>query len=209
MAVRRQGEIEETGRVNQKKRTRAAVVAAAHELVRQGLTPTVAQAAEAALVSRTTAYRYFPTQQSLLVELAVSANVDDLEALVAQPLDVDGVTDRAVEVVQGFNRRVLDDEVHYRTTLRLYLDQWLAAAAEGDTSPVVREGRRIRWLTTTLAPLRGSVPDEDIDRLAAALSVLMGMEAMSVLREVCDLSEDDALAITDWAARALIDAAVP
>src|SRR5689334_2091027 len=66
----------ETGRVNQKRRTRAAIVAAAKGLMSQGVTPTVAQAAEAALVSRTTAYRYFPTQDSLLLELAVDIDVD-------------------------------------------------------------------------------------------------------------------------------------
>jgi AcrR family transcriptional regulator len=208
MAVQRQGKILETGRVNQKKRTRAAVVQAARDLVQQGVTPTVAQAAEAALVSRTTAYRYFPTQESLLVELAASADVDDLEALVAEPVGPDGAADRAVEVLQRFNRRVLDDEVQYRTTLRLYLDQWLAAVMEGEVNPVVREGRRARWLATSLAPLRGSVPDADLDRLIAALSVLTGMEAMSVLREVCQLSEDEALAVSEWAARALIDATV-
>src|SRR5262249_15322283 len=65
----------ETGRVNQKRRTRAALVEAAKQLVGEGVTPTVAQAAEAALVSRTTAYRYFPTQDSLLLELAVDLDV--------------------------------------------------------------------------------------------------------------------------------------
>ncbi|MFP5255332.1 MAG: TetR/AcrR family transcriptional regulator [Acidimicrobiia bacterium] len=206
MPVQRQGEIAETGRVNQKKRTRAAVVQAARDLVQQGITPTVAQAAEVALVSRTTAYRYFPTQESLLLELAVNADVDDIEDLVAEPVTAAEAPERAVEVLQRFNRRVLDDEVQYRTTLRLYLDQWLAAAADGESSPVVREGRRTRWLATSLAPLRGTVPDADLDRLVAALSILTGVEAMSVLREVCQLSEDDALAVTDWAARVLIAA---
>jgi AcrR family transcriptional regulator len=63
MTVPRQGKSSETGRVNQKRRTRAAIVESAKELLQQGTTPTVAQAAEAALVSRTTAYRYFPTQE--------------------------------------------------------------------------------------------------------------------------------------------------
>ena len=42
------------------------------ELRRQGITPTVAQAVEFALVLWTTAYRYFPTQESLLLELSVT-----------------------------------------------------------------------------------------------------------------------------------------
>ena len=57
---------EENGRTAQKRRTREALVAAARELVADGLTPTVDAAAEAASISRTTAYRYFPSQRALL-----------------------------------------------------------------------------------------------------------------------------------------------
>jgi len=142
----------------------------------------------------------------LMTRVAVSADVDDIELLAHEAVDQEAAPARAVEVLQTFNRRVLDDEVHYRTTLRLYLDQWLAASADGDSSPVVREGRRTRWLGSALAPLRGTVPDDDLDRLVAALALLTGIEAMSVLREVCQLSEDEALAVTEWAAETLIDA---
>ena len=58
-------------RANQKARTRAAIVDAAERLRKtEGETPTVARAAEEAGVSRATAYRYFPTQEALLVEVA-------------------------------------------------------------------------------------------------------------------------------------------
>ena len=55
------------GRVDQKRRTRAALVAAAREIVARGVTPTVAEAADVASVSRAAAYRYFPNQALLLV----------------------------------------------------------------------------------------------------------------------------------------------
>ncbi len=57
---------ESTGRTAQKSRTRLALVAATRELLAAGLTPTVEDAAERADISRTTAYRYFPNQRSLL-----------------------------------------------------------------------------------------------------------------------------------------------
>ena len=56
-----------TGRTKQKARTRAALIAATRDLLAQGVTPTVEQAAESASISRTTAYRYFPNQRALLV----------------------------------------------------------------------------------------------------------------------------------------------
>ncbi|MFZ2047810.1 MAG: hypothetical protein WAV12_27740, partial [Trebonia sp.] len=40
----------------------------ARKLLREGKIPSVADAAEAARVSRATAYRYFPTQSSLIQE---------------------------------------------------------------------------------------------------------------------------------------------
>jgi AcrR family transcriptional regulator len=190
--------------VNQKRRTRAALVDAAKELLAQGVTPTVAQAAEAALVSRTTAYRYFPTQESLLVELSLNVDVGDLEELVARPVDAADAPARALEVIEALNRHVHAQEVQYRTAIRLYQAQWLEAAAGGDTDPLVREGRRGRWLEASLAPLAGTVSKADFQRLIHALSLVMGAEAMVVLRDVCHLDTDDAVAVTDWMARVLL-----
>jgi AcrR family transcriptional regulator len=206
MGVPRQAKVLETGRVHQKARTRAALVEAAAELLRQGTTPTVAQAAEAAHVGRTTAYRYFPTQESLLIELTVTTDVGDLEALVAEPVDADGAPARLLEVLERFTRHVHGQQVQYRTALRLYQDQWLDAHAGGDPDPMVREGRRGRWLEACVAPLAGSVPKEELDRLVHALSLLMGAEALVVLRDVCHLDTDDAVALVDWVARVLLDA---
>src|SRR5919201_132757 len=59
---------ESTGRVNQKTRTRRALVAATRELLAQGVVPTMEGAAAAAAISRTTAYRYFRSLRELTVE---------------------------------------------------------------------------------------------------------------------------------------------
>jgi AcrR family transcriptional regulator len=192
------------GRVNQKRRTRAAIVAAAKELLADGVTPTVAQAAEAALVSRTTAYRYFPTQESLLVEVAVNVDVDDVEALVAEPVDAVGARQRTIEVLDAFNAHVFAAEVEYRTALRLYLDLWLTATAEGDESPTVREGRRRRWIESSLAPLRETVDDEAWERVVAALCVLCGPEVVAVYRDICQLGPGDSRAVSTWVAEVLL-----
>ena len=54
---------ESGGRSAQKAARPRALIAAARELVAAGATPTVEDAAEAASVSRTTAYRYFPSKR--------------------------------------------------------------------------------------------------------------------------------------------------
>ena len=184
-------------------------MAAAKELLEQGTTPTVAQAAEAALVSRTTAYRYFPTQESLLLEVAVDIDVHEVEALVHLPVDAGNAAERTLAILEALNRHVLADEVRFRTLVRLYLDQWLAGVAAGDDAPVVREGRRRRWLAQALDPVAGRLGPGELDRLTAALSLLTGAEAMVVLRDVCQLGPEEALEVTSWAARALLEAALP
>ena len=63
-------EAEESGRYRQKRRTRAAIVAATSELLRSGVTPSVGEIADAADVSRRTVYSYFPTLEQLLLKHA-------------------------------------------------------------------------------------------------------------------------------------------
>src|SRR3954453_5335980 len=62
---------DETGRYRQRRRTRAAIVAAASELLRAGHTPSVNDVAEAADVSRRTVYLYFRTIEQLLLDATV------------------------------------------------------------------------------------------------------------------------------------------
>lgn len=206
MAVPRQEEFLEHGRINQKQRTRDAIVAAARELLAGGAAPTVAEAARAARVSRTTAYRYFPTQDALLIEIAMNADVVEIETLVASANDPDRARARALEVLELFNEHVAGAEVQYRTALRLYLDQWLAATAAGDEAPIVRAGRRRRWFEQSLEPFRSMIDETSWDRTVDALCLLCGPEARTVLRDVCRLDEETARDVVRFAADAVLDA---
>jgi AcrR family transcriptional regulator len=198
-----------SGRVNQKLRTRRAIVDAAQQLLEErGEIPTVAEAAEAALVSRTTAYRYFPTQESLVLELSVTVDVPAIEELVGQPVGPDDALDRVLEIAGAFNQHVLADEALYRRAMRTYLDLWLAAREKDpdDSFPTVREGRRMRWFAESLAPLRATVPAATLRRMQLALCMVMGSEAIVVMRDVCRLAPEEALAVTRWAAEAIVQA---
>src|SRR3954468_303918 len=69
------------GRSNQKRRTRAAIVEAARDLVETGVEVTMPAIARAALVSEATAYRYFPDLPSLIREALAGAWPPPAEAL--------------------------------------------------------------------------------------------------------------------------------
>ena len=199
-----------SGRTNQKRRTRQAIVDAARAMLDRGDPPNMVHAAAEAGVSRTTLYRYFPTQESLLLELSVSVSVEDIEALLAKPLDGTTPEDRLVELVDAFNRYIADNEALMRTAMRHYLDTWLAAERGGEGHDrELREGRRRQWIATVLGPMLDAMPSSDRQRLVAALCLVVGGEAFTVLRDVCQLEPAEAVAVAHWAAEAILAAARP
>ncbi len=173
---------QDTGRVNQKYRTRRAIIEAAAELVRENRTPTVAEAAERALVSRATAYRYFPTQQSLLIEVRADATQPDPDAVLAAAGD--DVEARVETMARTITRMVLADEALFRNQLRATQDLWFAR--EGDASIPVREGRRLAWIDKAIQP--AALARTARTQLRNALAVVVGVEPVISLRDVCGLN---------------------
>lgn len=187
---------DQTGRVDQKRRTRQAVVDAARALVADGLTPTVEEAAAAARVSRTTAYRYFPSQRALL-----ATAFPEIEMTSMLPSDAsDDPEDRLQTVVAAVTATVVRAEAQQRTMLRLSLE----ANAEERSRLILRQGRVIAWLEEALRPLQGSVPDHALRRLVLAVRASIGIEAFVWLTDVAHLSADDAVATMRWSAAALL-----
>jgi AcrR family transcriptional regulator len=185
-----------TGRSRQKQRTREALVAAARHLVAQGgAAPTVEAAAEAASVSRTTAYRYFPTQKALLVAAHPETTVN---TLVPEGAGDDPET-RLLGAVDAFIRIIVDTEHQQRTMLRLSLDP-----ETSNESLPLRQGRAIAWFTEALAPLRSRIPDAVIHRLALSVRSVVGIEALVWLTDVGRLTREEAAEVMHDSARAVL-----
>jgi AcrR family transcriptional regulator len=188
------------GRVGQKRRTRDALVIAARDLVAEGHTPTVEAAAEAASISRTTAYRYFPNQRALLVAAHPETGATSL-----LPEDApDDAATRLDLVVNSFTRSLLENEAQQRTMLRLSLE---ADPVEQERLPL-RQGRAIAWIEEALAPLRAELSDAAVHRLTLAIRSATGIEALVWLTDVAGLSRDDAAELMRWSARSLLRAAI-
>jgi AcrR family transcriptional regulator len=195
-------------RAHQKARTRAALVEAGTQLLRSGAAPTVAEVADRACISRATAYRYFPTQEALLTEIAnVSPAVAPVEERLAR-LESDDPAERLRVLLDCFNRVAFDEEVAMRTGLRVYLDTWLAGRHGSGSAHPVREGRRMRWLDEILAPVRSQLTPSAWRRLRAALALTIGADAMVVMKDVCRLDNEESLSVLQWAAATLLQGAL-
>jgi AcrR family transcriptional regulator len=173
------------------------LVAAARDLVAQGgAAPTVEAAARAASVSRTTAYRYFPTQHALLV-----AAHPEITALSLVPPDAgDDPEKRLLGAVAAFIEVIVDTEQQQRTMLRLSLDP-----ETSNESLPLRQGRAITWFEEALAPLRPQHTDAEIHQLALSVRSAVGIESLVWLTDIGRLTREEAAARMLWSARALLN----
>ena len=192
----------------QKRRTRRAILAAAVDLMRQGQTPTANRVAELAEVSRRTVYLYFPTQEQLLTEAAL----EGVRAEVERALDVgesDDVWARLDTLVAESLQSCLDAEVLLRTMIRLSVEQRLEETRGGPPREAPLRGvRRIEWIETALEPVRKELGEERFQRLVSALALVIGIEALLVLRDIRGLDREQMEAVSRWAARALLRASL-
>jgi len=188
---------ETIGRARQKQRTRAALVASARQLIsRGGSAPTVADAAAAAGVSRTTAYRYFPSQRALLI--AAHPEVE-AQSMLDGGVDEHDVPARVEAVVRRFLAVIVETEPQQRTMLRLSLSEGIDRA-----DLPLRQGRAIGWISEALEPWRKRMGKDGVRRLAVAVRAACGIESLVWLTDVAGLDRQEAVEQMVWSAGALV-----
>lgn len=189
---------ERTGRIHQKARTRRALTDAARELLAQGVAPTVERAAEAAAVSRTTAYRYFPNQWALVA--AAFPHVDEQSLLGPDPTN--DPLERLEAVAKALTRRVLTHEAEMRAVLKLSL--------EGIRPPELpmHRGLRINWVEDALRPLAQQLDPAELRRLAYGISATLGIEAFVWLTDIAQLPREEAASVMRANASGLLKSAM-
>jgi AcrR family transcriptional regulator len=186
-------------------RTKRLMLETAIELMQEGQTPSVSDVAEAAEVSRATAYRYFPSQAEL-----IHAVVDEaLGPILSWDSDAAKAEDRVADLLSVSLPRIIEFEATFKAALKLSLEQWAkdAAGTLGEEAPFKR-GHRVELLQAAISPLKKTLPRTQFQRLAQALSLVYGLEALIVLKDIWGLSDRESENVTQWAARALVRAAM-
>lgn len=192
-----------SGRANQKLRTRKELIGAAAKLMKSGARPTLEEVAAEALVSRATAYRYFPSIEALLAETALDIAFPDAATLFAG-MDASDVLARVEKADAAVNAMVTGNEMAFRQMLITALSRSLDPQDDGQP---IRQNRRAPLIAAALEPARGALKPAAVKPLSAALAVLMGLEARIVLKDVLQLSDADADGVRRWMLKALVAAA--
>ena len=191
------------GRVAQRNRTRKAIVDAARRLIEAGETPSMAEIAAAAEVSRRTLYMYFPTLEQLLIDATLGAlSRSAIDPVVADSRSRDAA-ERAEQLSRAMNRHSGETMHLGRALIRL--------TVEGDepASGGPRRGyRRVQWIEKALAPAREKMTVKEFERLVSALCVLVGWEPMIALKDTRGLDGNEASEVLAFAVRAAVEKAL-
>jgi AcrR family transcriptional regulator len=194
-------------RPSPKERTRRLLVDTARELLRTGAPLTVQALAEHAGVSRATAYRYFPSNEAVVLHATMPLVEDAGQRLeppdptIAAGSPVQDLPAKAGDLVRAMGRWAFDHENELRTLLRLSLAPEHAGAFR-------RGGRTNRdsWIATVLDDLPAHVPQAARDRLATALVPLFGADAVVWSTDIAQVDQDTALDVMAWMAATLVQA---
>lgn len=182
-------------------RTRRLMVETATRLMQDGAVPSVTDVAEAAQVSRATAYRYFPSQAAL-----VHAVVDEALGPILEWKSPGGDAEAGVaDLFETALPRIDAFEATFRAALKHALDQWAQRRAGTlGNEPPFKRGHRIDLLRAAIAPLGDTLPEAGLDRLAKALSLLFGIETLVIMKDIWDADAEEARALVQWMARILV-----
>lgn len=170
----------------------------------KGRKPGLEEIAEEALVSRATAYRYFPDVEALLREAALDIAVPDPKALFPEGSAGDAVS-RLEHVDTLLHEMILANEVSLRIMLAYSLQQGLSS--ESDKGLPARQNRRTPMIEAALEPLRSQFKPATLRTLTRALTLVIGTEGFVVFKDVLRLEDTEARKVKRWAIRALVEAA--
>ena len=206
MAVSRQADQgKRTPETGPRARMKKVMLDTAMELMERGVIPSVSEVAEAAGVSRATAYRYFPSQAAM-IQAAVGEALGPILDWHSDSIDAE---DRITRLIAFAYPRMETYETTLRAALQLAIAQWARrqAGALGEEQPIVR-GHRKALLSEALRPLERQLPRREFDRLTQSLSLIFGTEALVVLKDIWGLDGAQSRRVAIWAGHALVRAAI-
>jgi hypothetical protein len=169
------------------------------------------EAAERALVSLATAYRYFRTAEELWADAAIFGIrniIDPDEVAAAIEACGDDVEARVVRMAEMQQGALLERQFFARQSAKTSLDRWFAQQGTEDADRATRPAERMRWIELALEPLRSTLHDREVDSIAEALGLIIGAEAvvsaLDALHLSADAAKERAVVTARWIVRAAL-----
>ena len=192
----------ESGRQLQKYRTRRALLAAARQLLERKEAVTVLAAANEAMISKATAYRYFSNSELLIREAVLDGKWLSPEEVVGDATHVRSRVRRVNAYLFAHTRR---NESAHRYFLAKALEAWVAEG--GKPKSQLRLGRRLPMYEFALEPVRKQIPRPAFRHLLFSLAGASGIETYISLKDMCGLNDAAADEVSQSIIEAILDRA--
>lgn len=183
-------------------RTRRALIEAALVMFDKGAFPSITEVAQAANLSRATAYRYFPTQSTLVSAIVEETlkPVNDFQPQQTKP------EERVEELLSFAFPHMLQHEGSLRAAIHMSLTQW-ALSRTNNHSPSKEKlirGNRKNMLRKVTSPLEDELTPELYQKVLFSLSLIYGSEIFLVMKDIWGSDDETLIEIARWMARAVI-----
>ena len=188
-----------SGRINQKLRTREKILKAALDLLKSKSEFTLEDVAEHMNSSRATVYRYFSNVEVLCAEAALSLHTKSSEELLDEVKDLT-LLDSLLHIQKYFNTLAQKHEVAFRK----YLSFVLAESAKGVKVSNLRGSRRPDIAKKTLSYFNKQISSKNSRNLQLITSVLSGIEPLIVNKDVNRINKKESDELLKWALEMIV-----
>ena len=195
---RKEGEFLNSGRIKQKMKTREKLLEVAHKWLIEGNSIDIEKIAKEAQVSKATAYRYFSSKDVLQREASLHSKSEEKENLFSGLSEDD--LDGRIEILISYHFDILTKN---EAEFRLYLSAVMKESVQ-NKQVYTRAGRRVILIEEALKPLRKSVSVREFDNMVSAISTILGIESITILKDICSLRSEEIFETWKWMIKKII-----
>ena len=185
-----------SGRKNQKLKTRDQILKSTQDLMDSGDDFSLEDVAKKADISRATIYRYYSNVDILAAEAILDLNTKSSEELVESVQDKD-IRTAIMDIQDYYNDLTIDFEAGFR--------KYMSVILNGPASKSMRGARRKKTLLMIMEQKSPSLSAEEREKLANLATVLMGVEAFVVTKDVCGLDNKQSKELLNWGLNLILE----
>jgi len=185
------------GRSKQKKKTRARILIAAKKLMSDNRKISIEEVADEAKISRATIYRYFTNIDILFNE--ASLDIHFLTPVQLFDKVKDWPLDECILFIQDYYNKMAQE---HELIFRRYISATLLESFESKKK--IRGARRVEAMILVLEPYKTQMSKIDMENLKNISTVLMGIEAVIVAKDVCGLKNKETNDALKWAIQMIL-----
>ncbi|TQI71905.1 TetR family transcriptional regulator [Gramella sp. Hel_I_59] len=184
------------GRKTQKLKTRDKILRSTQKLLEKNKYISLEDVAKEADISRATIYRYYSSIDVLAAEAVLDLNTKSSEDLYDEVAGKD-LEEAILSMQDYYNQLTIDNESGFR--------KYMSVVLNNDHSDKMRGARRKKSLMMLLDSKAQHMSVEEKENLANIATVLMGVEAFVVTKDVCGLNNEESKKLLNWGMERLLE----